>query len=146
MKFYAEIDNQNRIKPLYNSDYEILKKVHKNKPLELEAVQKRNPKFHRKMFALFNLGLDNQELTCMDSDGVQVSMNLDHYRKFVTIKAGFYDIVQTDKGALYIAQSISYAGMGTDEFEDLFSKVLDVVAKQLEIKPFEIRNQIDDFM
>jgi len=136
MKFYAEIDLQNRIKPLYNSDYETLKRVKKNEPLEINAVNKRNYKFHKKVMALFNIGFENQEKY----------NNFDHYRGIMTMKAGYYESVETDKGTVYWPKSISYASMEQQTFEDLFNRLLDVIAKQLETAAFEIRNQIEDFM
>jgi hypothetical protein len=136
MKFYAEIDLQNRIKPLYNSDYDTLKRIKKNEPLEINAVNKRNYKFHKKVMALFNIGFENQE---------QIK-SFDNYRKIVTMKAGYYTTEITDKGVAYFAESISYANMEQQTFEDLFNRLLDVISKQLDTAAFEIRNQIEDFM
>ena len=146
MKFYAEIDLQNRIKPLYNSDYDVFKKVKKNTALRFEVVQQRNYEFHKKLFALINLGYENQEFTAVDKDGVTVTVSFEHYRKLVILKAGFYDIIQTEKGVVYMPQSISYSSMDNAEFEELFNAILDVIAKQLNTAPHEIRNQVDDFM
>ncbi|MCK5343244.1 MAG: DUF1367 family protein [Candidatus Heimdallarchaeota archaeon] len=146
MKFHAEIDLQGRIKPLYNSDYDTFKKVKKNTPLRVEVIQQRNYKFHKKIFALINLGYENQDLKAVDMDGVEVPVSFDHYRKLVTLRAGFYDIIQTPKGVVYMPKSISYSNMDNSEFEELFGKVLDVIAEQLDSEPFEIRKQVDDFM
>jgi len=146
MEFYGQINMQNRISPLYPSDHDILAKVKKDTVLKFSIVQQRSYQFHKKMFALFNIGFDNQEMTCIDSDGVEVAINFDHYRKYVIMKAGFYDIVQSKKGAIYFPKSISYSNMSNNEFEVLFNRVLDVIADLLQSKPFDIRNQIDDFM
>ncbi len=136
MKFYAKLDYQNKISPAYNSDYDVLKKIKKNKVIRWEAVDERGYEFHKKVMALFNLGFENQE---------QYN-SYTHYRKVVTMKAGFYEAIETDRGTIYLPDSISYANMKQPDFEDLFSKVLDVIAKQLDSKPIDIRNQVDDFM
>lgn len=60
MKLYAEINLQNKIVPLYDSDYEVLKKLKKNTPLAFEIKQERNYKFLKKFFALLNLVYENQ--------------------------------------------------------------------------------------
>ena len=135
MKLYAEIDIQNRIKPLYNSDYDTLKKVKKNTPLRIEIVNERNWEFHKKAFALFNLGFENQEWM----------NNFDYYRKIMTMKAGYFDTVITDKGEVYFAKSISYASMKQYEFEQFFNSLLDVISKELDSKPDDIRAEVLSF-
>ena len=104
--------------------------------IAIEVVRERNYEFHKKVMALINIGFENQEKY----------NNFDHYRKTVIMKAGYYDAIEMDKGTVYWPQSISFASMDQDTFEKLFNKLLDVVAKQLDSKPLEIRNQIDDFM
>ena len=86
--------------------------------------------------ALFNLGFENQEKI----------NSFDNYRKIVTMKAGFFTTEVTDRGTVYFADSISYANMDQDKFEELFSRLLDVVAKQLDTEPKEIREQVYSFM
>ena len=134
-KFHAEINLQNKIVPLYNSDYDTLAKVKKNTPLRFEIVQERNYAFHKKVFALMNLGFENQELI----------NNFDHYRSLITIRAGFYDSYETVKGTFVIAKSLSFSSMPQDEFEQLFSRLLDVISKELDTKPEVIRLQLQDF-
>jgi len=136
MKFYAEIDLQNRIKPLWNRDYDILQKTKKNTPLRIEVIQERNYKFHKKVMALFNLGFENQEKIA----------NFDHYRKIITMRAGYYDTVITEHGTVYFAQSISYANKDQKEFEDVFNRLLDVLYKDLGSDKETLRKEIENFM
>jgi hypothetical protein len=136
MEFYAQIDYQNKIIPLYDSDHEVLRKVKKNTPLKFTVVKERYYEFHKKVMALFNLGFENQEKI----------NSFDNYRKIVTMKAGFFTTEVTDRGTVYFADSISYANMDQDKFEELFSRLLDVIAKQLDTEPKEIREQVYSFM
>jgi len=136
MKFHAEIDLQGRIKPLYDSDYEVLKKLKKNTPLKFEVKQERNYQFHKKTMALFNLGFENQEKI----------NSFDNYRKIMTMKAGFFTTEVTDKGVVYFAKSISFANMDNSEFEDLYSKLIHVIAKDLNLNDTEVRQNIESFM
>ena len=136
MKFYAEIDLQGRIKPLYNSDYDTFKKVKRNKPVEIEIKQKRNYQFHKKGMALFNLGFENQEK--ID--------NFDHYRKVITMKAGYYDTIETDKGTVYLPKSISFSSMDEMEFNELYKNLTHVIAKELGLIDHEVQREIENFL
>jgi len=136
MKFTAEIDIQNRIKPLYDSDYEVLKKLKKNTALNFEVTQPRNYQFHKKAFALFNLGYENQEKI----------NSFDNYRKIIIMKAGFYTTEITDKGAVYFADSLSYSSMDNNKFSEVYSKILDVIANELGLGSSEVDKEIISFM
>ena len=136
MRFYAEIDLQGRIKPLYNSDYDVFKKLKKNTPLEFEVKQKRNYQFHKKGMALFNLGFENQD---------QIK-SFDNYRKIMTMKAGYYDTEVTDKGVVYFAKSISFANMDENDFNDLYKALTHVIAKELGLEDETVRNEINNFL
>ena len=136
MKFHATLTLQNKIVPLYNSDYDKLKKLKRDTELVWEVKQQRNPMFHRKCMALFNLGFENQE---------QIN-SFDNYRKIMTMKAGFFTTEITDKGVVYFAKSISFANMDNSEFEDLYSKLIHVIAKDLNLNDTEVRQNIESFM
>ena len=136
MKFHATLTLQNKIVPLYNSDYDKLKKLKRDTELVWEVKQQRNPMFHRKCMALFNLGFENQE---------QIN-SFDNYRKIMTMRAGFYTTEVTDKGVVYFPKSISFANMDNSEFEDLYSKLIHVIAKDLNLNDTEVRQNIESFM
>jgi len=136
MKFTAEIDYKNKINPLYNSDYDVLKKLKKNTPLNFDVTQPRNYQFHKKAMALFNLGFENQEKI----------NSFPNYRKIMTMKAGFYSTEITDKGIAYFADSLSYSSMDNNKFAEVYSKVLDVIAKELGLGSSELDKEIISFM
>jgi hypothetical protein len=136
MKFTAQLDYQNKISPLYNSDYDVMKRLKKNIPLNFDVTQPRNYEFHKKAMALFNLGFENQE----DIN------SFDNYRKIMVMKAGFYTTEITDKGVAYFADSLSYSSMDNNKFAEVYSKVLDVIAKQLGLGNSELDKEIISFM
>ena len=136
MKFTAEIDYKNKINPLYNSDYDVLKRLKKNTPLNFNVTQPRNYEFHKKAMALFNLGFENQEKI----------NSFDNYRKIITMKAGFFSTEITDKGTVYFADSLSYSSMDNNKFAEVYSKVLDVIAKELGLGSSELDKEIISFM
>ena len=136
MKVTAQLDYQNKISPLYNSDYDVMKRLKKNIPLNFDVTQPRNYEFHKKAMALFNLGFENQE----DIN------SFDNYRKIMVMKAGFYTTEITDKGVAYFADSLSYSSMDNNKFAEVYSKVLDVIAKQLGLGNSELDKEIISFM
>jgi len=101
----------------------------------LEAVFPRNPKFHRKMFALLTVGFDcwEPDRKKFAYDGRPIEKNFERFREQVLILAGHYDQVfslRGDKMEL-VAKSISYASMDDAEFEVLYSAVIDVLLREV---------------
>ena len=139
MKFSANIektDNGMVIRPLYSSDAEQMQKLKQNTEYRFDVKQARNVDFHRKFFALIKLGFENQE----------EYNNIEHYRKIITMKAGFYETIETLKGTVYLPTSISFDSLDQTTFEELFSRVLDVIANELDTAPQDIRNELNSFM
>jgi len=126
----------NTFKIAFNSDYETAKKIPLNEPIEFEFTKKRNYKFHKKFFALLNLVYENQE---------QYN-NIDHLRKDLIVSAGFYDLRYNIEGVeLQEPKSISFANMDENEFQDLYSKIIDVVVNWLGIEKQDILDNINQF-
>jgi len=126
----------NTFKIAYNSDYETAKKIPLNEPIEFEFKKKRNYKFHKKFFALLNLVYENQE---------QYN-NIEHLRKDLIVSAGFYDLRYNIEGVeLQEPKSISFANMDQNEFQDLYSKIIDVVVNWLGIDKQDILDNINQF-
>ena len=102
---------------------------------DLETVFPRNPKFHRKMFALLTVGFDcwEPERTKYAYAGRPIEKNFERFREQVLILAGHFDQVfslRGDKMEL-VAKSMSYAAMDDAEFEALYSAVIDVLLKEV---------------
>ena len=126
----------NTFKIAYNSDYETAKKIPLNEPIDFEFTKKRNYKFHKKFFALLNLVFENQEQYT----------NIEHLRKDLTISAGFYDLRYNFEGVeLYEPKSISFANMDENEFQEFYSKIIDVVVKWLGIDKQDIIDNIEQY-
>ena len=80
----------------------------------------RNPRFHRKYFALLKLAFDSWEPSASEYKGMPAQKNFDRFRKDVAIASGYYDIVSNIKGeARAEAKSISFARMDDVEFASL---------------------------
>lgn len=93
-----------------------------------EVVVPRNYQFHKKFFAMLNVGFEAWEPRHKTYKGQPVQKNFERFRKDVIIAAGFYDIVATSAGGIkHEAHSISFAQMDDLEFERLYSAVADVL-------------------
>jgi len=135
MQLYAQIKN-GKIIPEYNSDYDKLAKLRNNETYRIEIKQPRNIAFHRKFFALVNMVYENQDLF----------NNPDELRYFLIMKAGYYKRVSTPTGEMFLPLSISFAKMDETEFSELYSRVLDVVCKFLDITKEDIQLEIVNYM
>ena len=100
--------------------------------IEAETKEVRNPKFHRQYFALLNVGFDNWSPGEIDSKYGTPAKNFERFRKDIAILCGYYDIViRLDGSTRPEAQSISFAGMSQETFEDLYSKTIDVFLNKI---------------
>ena len=122
--------------PLYNSGYDSYQKLKIGWEGEVTFKQIRNYDFHKKFYALINMAFQNEEQY----------KNFDHYRKSLIIKAGFYNAYDMDGWVHKEADSISFASMDGIEFEKLYSKMLDVIIKEMGITGEEVAQNIVDYM
>jgi len=122
--------------PLYPSDYDQKRKLKLGNDYEADIRNPRNIGFHKKFFALINVGHENTSL----------EMPFDTYRKYMIMKAGYFKSYTTPKGTYYEADSISFASMSQDQFEDVYSRVLDKIIEDIGATKEDIENQLVTFM
>ena len=92
----------------------------------------RNPKFHRKYFALLNIGFENWQPGEINSKYGIPEKSFDRFREDIAILAGHFDLViRLDGTSRPEAQSISFANMDETEFQDLYSKTIDILIKNV---------------
>jgi len=88
----------------------------------------RNPNFHRKFFAMLHVAYDNHDWPTIDTQYGPAQCTFDQFRKYVTIKAGFFTMGATPQGNPRAeAKSIAFGKMDEAEFEQVYSAVLDVI-------------------
>lgn len=119
-------------------------KAHKlGQSVSIEVKAVRNPKFHKKYFALLNLGFDYWE-TVGEYKGGQMVKSFDRFRKDVAILAGYYDIVENIRGeARYEAKSISFGRMEEDEFNKLYEATIQVLLDRVLSSKGFTRGEVD---
>lgn len=112
---------------------------------EYRAVlsQPRNYKFHRKFFALIKVAYEAWEPEPVYHKNVLIEKNLKRFRKDLIIQAGYYDTVFNINGELRLEEkSISFASMSEEDFERLYSRVIDVVLGK--VLTHYTRDDLDD--
>lgn len=103
--------------PSLPKDKEALDKWINGEILRAEVSKKRNAKFHRKAFALINVIYEAQDRYT----------NREHLLTDIKCRTGHYHEFISSLGELfYIPDSISFAKCDQLEFEQWYSKVIDV--------------------
>lgn len=111
-------------------------------PVKAEVKRMRNYQFHKKLFALLNFAFENWEPSEATYKGQIVQKNFGQFRNDVTVLAGFGETTITLKGEVRIvAKSISFGSMSQDEFDALYSSVLNVILAKV-LKNYD-RDQLD---
>ena len=91
----------------------------------------RNMAYHRKYFALLNIGFDAFEPSATHKD-VVVEKEFEAYREDVIIQAGFYTITADLNGRIRLrAKSISFSKMEPEDFDDLYNKSVNVILQKV---------------
>jgi len=108
----------------------------------IEVTFPRNLKYHRKFFALLNLGFEAWT-PATKFKGMDIAKDFDQFRSDVTILAGFYEQAFTLDGTMTLkAKSISFGRMEEPEFEKLYSAVVNVLLQRV-LTTYENREQLD---
>lgn len=121
--------------PLYPADFDEKRKLKLGEDYECDIHNPRNIGFHRKFFALINIGHENTKL----------DMPFDVYREYMLIKSGFFVAYETPKGLFYTAKSISFSAMSQDQFEEVYSRVLDKIIADIGLTKPELEKQLVSF-
>lgn len=125
--------------PVYESDKEYHRNQKRGEMVWIEVKKARNYEFLKKFFALLNCGLANSKGKYIKTD------NIDLYRAYVTMKAGYVRITATSKGTMITPKSIAFDKMEEDEFQRLYNKVVDFVILDIEATREDIEKVLINF-
>jgi hypothetical protein len=116
-------------------------------------VKPRNLAFHRKYFALLDVGFcmwNPKEVIVTTRDGreLKAEKNRERFRKDIAIATGYYELTVNVRGeARAEAKSISFGRMSNEEFKDLYSRTIDyLLAKVVNGTKEEIENQVNQII
>ena len=108
--------------PVDEDSKQKIDKLKKNQIIHVKYRIPRNYENHKKFFAFLKATFDMQEH--FDT--------FEHYRKWLIMKAGWYDAIVTPQNkTVFVAKSISFDQMEEDDFEKLFSTCIDVFLQEL---------------
>jgi hypothetical protein len=121
--------------PATDADAESLADVSAGIILRCKVTQMRNARFHRKFFAMLDVGYDAWEPPAEVEIGGKTyhpQKNRERFREDCIISAGFYDVVVNLKGEVRAqAHSISFSNMDEIEFRMVYSAVADVILQRV---------------
>lgn len=118
--------------PLSESEADKCKRFKVGSTVRAEMSAPRNGKFHRKFFAMLDIGFDAFDPPESEHKGLPVQKNRERFRKDCIIAAGFYDAVANLNGEVRAeAHSISFANMDDDDFEKVYSAVANVLLQKV---------------
>jgi hypothetical protein len=95
-------------------------------------VEPRNPAFHRKVFALLNLGFEYWSETAkpLEYKGEPVLPDFERFRKDITVMAGFYKAVVNLKGEVRLEpESLAFGSMSQERFEQLYNALIQTLVR-----------------
>lgn len=118
--------------PVDQQALDFLAKLKTGAGVTVEIKRHRNPGHHRKFFALLNLAYEAWEPTEATYKGQVVGKNFDQFRNDIVVLAGHYEMAVNLKGETRLtAKSISFASMGQDDFDALYSATVNVILAKI---------------
>jgi hypothetical protein len=120
--------------PCTDKDKTIFAKIGQGEIVQVEFDKKRNTAFHRKFFALLNIGFENQD----SFDSFEI------YREYILIAIGFCIVFIAPNGQPnYKAKSISYENLpDNNDFEKVYNDAVTYIANQLSLTNEELTIEI----
>lgn len=107
---------KNGLIPVGDESVNAFNKLKENDEIFAEYKPKRNYKFHKKLFSMLGLILNNQD----------TYKSVDNILTECKFKAGYFDIhIGVEGNQTYIPKSISFATMKADEFEVFYNSSID---------------------
>lgn len=115
---------------MYDDDYDAKKRLKFDEVYRVDIVKARNIDFHRKYFALINIGWEY----LIEEQTKFFKYDREGFRKCVQIAAGYYTLTYSIKRKEWVEESvsISFEKMDELEFQDLYNKVRDVIFSLIE--------------
>ena len=114
--------------PCDDEGVEFIKKMKPGEQVSADITRPRNLKFHRKFFALMNMGFEYFEPPKQEWRGFEAVKNFDVFREQITILAGYREVTFNIDGSPKVkAISISFGRMEEDDFNKLYKAVFSVI-------------------
>ena len=121
--------------PIDEEQYEIFQKIGEWEGY-INIVKQRNVGNHRRFFKMLNTVYQNQDFY----------NNIDHLRKILTMKAGYFDTVITSRGTTYLPKSIAFDKLDEIEFREFFNRFIDAVLEEFKYNDEEYEKILRNFV
>lgn len=122
----------NQLAPIDQSGVDWLAKLKLGAGARVSVKKARNPAFHRKVFALFNLAFENWDAPSLEYKGEPVAKEFDQFRKDITVLAGHYIATTNLRGEVRLkAKSLAFSEMDDEEFSVVYQSILGVVWRKV---------------
>lgn len=142
MSFYLSKRNDGQLIPIDEASQKVYQTLETGDIIKCSIPDKRNIQHHRKFFALINLVFES-----MPEQYDKHFPTADDLRYELIKRAGFYRSYTDLKGnTQYIAESISFDKMGQRRFEELYSRVVDVVVEWFAFDREFLESELIGFM
>lgn len=116
------------LKAANDEDAERILKLPSGTGIRAKITKIRNYDFHRKFFAMLQVGFEAFEPAIKEHKGFPVQKHFERFRKDCIIAAGYYDVVAKLDGKVRAeAKSMSFGSMDQAEFEKLYTAVCNVL-------------------
>ena len=113
MKFLLAKTLGGQLAPVDEAGTDALRKLKRGETVQVELRRPRNPQFHRKLFAMLNIILNNQEHYKSVEDLLAVAK----------LSIGHAHVIQTKYGDIRLPASISFAALDEDSFSVLYDRI-----------------------
>ncbi len=137
MKWHYYRNEYFQIVPASEEDFEVIKKMTIGEVYESNIKKTRNYEFHKKFFKLVQKGFENTKTKIKD---------VDFYRYYITMKAGFFESVETGTGKMILPRSIKFDKMDNIEFQELYNAVFNQIIIDIECDEVLFRNELSSFL
>lgn len=97
-----------------------------------DIKRSRNYLYHKKFFAMIGIG----------HKATTLPFTFDRYRKFMTMKSGHFDSWTYDGYTNFEAKSINFETIDQTEFEEIYEKVLQVVARDIGLTNEKLEEEV----
>lgn len=131
--------------PAYDSDYKAVKAIPEGDILTIDISLERNPKFHRKFFALVKLLYEHlpEEVTDKYPDPETFR------RQYLFYRCGVTEEIEDWQGGRHIVpKSISWGAMDEVEFREVYERIMNIMVREFlpDITDDEFEEQLINFM
>ena len=111
MKFFA-VKKLNGLQPVDETGEAVMRKIKMGDVVTVEVRRPRNIALHRKLFAMLQIILQNQEHY----------RSIDELLEICKLRTGHVRVIQTRHGEVRLPMSISFGAMDNAEFADFYDR------------------------